>query len=575
MERAESSDAELVAASQRGDQAAFGAIVERYQRAVSAVSYSGTRDRSLGDDVAQDTFVTAWRQLGALRDPSRLPAWLCGIARNLSRGARARRAREIPFAHEVAADATPYDAISTRETEAVVAAALERVPATYREPLVLYYAEDHSIKEVAHALGISEAAAQRRLSRGRNHLANDVVDVVERTLERRPRRDLAVGVLAAIAAIGSSHVEAAPVTTKGMSMWKIGIAAALAATITGGYLVTRSGGASAQTKAPPRGVFGTTSAGDGTGARSAPSAPALAASGPGASSGSSSGELVAEDRALYGYLPSGVAAVAGGNYGKLERFVASKLRKTVSGVAGTPPEMDEWVGCLLEHGSPRMAGAFDTSSAQLELKMVLSGTPIKQIASCAERAHFKATMDGDEKFIAVQMTQTISVSYLVLPTGALYTRQSFPMSFLATVAPGTRPELEGDIAALAQRGTVADDKELLAIMAKADRSKMVWFALDGARTSSGKVGEGWMSLDLSSGIAIDATVQIVDAKLASHFDKAIAALKHQAGKLPPELQDVVNSASFSRTGDHVHFAASLTDAQLTALVSLLPAASQP
>ena len=76
-------DIELIAASRRGDASAFGQIVERYQRAVCAVSYSGTGDRALSEDVAQDTFVTAWRQLAALREIERLPAWLCGIARNL------------------------------------------------------------------------------------------------------------------------------------------------------------------------------------------------------------------------------------------------------------------------------------------------------------------------------------------------------------------------------------------------------------------------------------------------------------------------------------------------------------
>src|SRR5438876_876971 len=78
-----SSDAELLEASRRGERDAFGAIVGRYQRVVSAVSYSRTRDRALGDDVAQETFIAAWRQLDQLREPSRLRSWLCGIARNL------------------------------------------------------------------------------------------------------------------------------------------------------------------------------------------------------------------------------------------------------------------------------------------------------------------------------------------------------------------------------------------------------------------------------------------------------------------------------------------------------------
>src|SRR5262245_41110096 len=87
-------DVALIDASRRGDRTAFAQIIERYHRAVYAVAFSGVRDRALTDDITQDTFVTAWRRLDDLRDASRLPAWLCGIARNLARGARKRMRRE-------------------------------------------------------------------------------------------------------------------------------------------------------------------------------------------------------------------------------------------------------------------------------------------------------------------------------------------------------------------------------------------------------------------------------------------------------------------------------------------------
>src|SRR6187402_508340 len=118
-------DADLIEASRRGDMAAFGVIIARYQGAVCAVSYSKTRDRALGEDIAQDTFVSAWRQLGALRDADRLPAWLCGIARNLARLAVRRRAREAPLETcEPIVGTTPYDELAERESEQAIAAAL-------------------------------------------------------------------------------------------------------------------------------------------------------------------------------------------------------------------------------------------------------------------------------------------------------------------------------------------------------------------------------------------------------------------------------------------------------------------
>jgi len=74
------SDAELLEASRRGEREAFGALIERYQGVVCAVSYSRTGDRALSEDVAQDTFLAAWRQLDQLREAGRLRARLCGIA---------------------------------------------------------------------------------------------------------------------------------------------------------------------------------------------------------------------------------------------------------------------------------------------------------------------------------------------------------------------------------------------------------------------------------------------------------------------------------------------------------------
>ncbi len=242
-------DAELIAASRRGERAAFGHLVERYQDLVCAVSYSSTRNRALSEDVAQDTFLAAWAQLDQLRETSRVRAWLCGIARNLARKARVRRRREEPHGEgdqaELAADerATPYEAVSQAQRERMVWDALARIPAAYREVMVLYYQQHHTIAEVAQALMIREDAALQRLTRGRRQLAQEVARLVETTLERdRPRRNLVASVLAALPPIGSTsppwlatrpHVAGAPM---------IKIAFALLASIGAagaGYVATR------------------------------------------------------------------------------------------------------------------------------------------------------------------------------------------------------------------------------------------------------------------------------------------------------------------------------------------------
>ena len=177
-------DAELVEASRRGEHEAFGQLVSRYQDVVCAVSYSSTGDRALSEDVAQETFIAAWRQLDQLRETGRLRSWLCGIARNLARKARQRtrsraaRRRRLAGARR----ASPFDATAQAEVDRVVRDALARVPETYREVLVLYYRENRSVREVAAALGDH---------RGRGDAAADARPAVSRRRRDRARRAFA------------------------------------------------------------------------------------------------------------------------------------------------------------------------------------------------------------------------------------------------------------------------------------------------------------------------------------------------------------------------------------------------
>lgn len=234
------SDADLLAASRRGEHAAFGALVERYQGVVCAVTYSRTGDQALSEDVAQETFLAAWRQLDQLREPNRLRSWLCGIAKNLAAKARKRTRRETPAPDDVdselVAEGDPFEALSTAQSERLVGDALARVPEKYRDVLVLYYREQRPIAEIARLLDISEAAALQRLARGRQYLADGVASLVERSLRALPRRSLVASVVAALPLIASPRVEAHP--TSGGSMFaKLGLAAALLAAAGGAAIV--------------------------------------------------------------------------------------------------------------------------------------------------------------------------------------------------------------------------------------------------------------------------------------------------------------------------------------------------
>ena len=93
-------DSHLVELCLRGDRNAFAQIVERHQSTICAIAYSGCGDIGRSEDLAQDTFVAAWKSLGELKEPERLKAWLCGIARNLMQNA-VRRQQRVPTAGAV------------------------------------------------------------------------------------------------------------------------------------------------------------------------------------------------------------------------------------------------------------------------------------------------------------------------------------------------------------------------------------------------------------------------------------------------------------------------------------------
>ena len=207
-------DAELVEASRRGEREAFGLLVSRYQDVVCAVSFSSTGNWALSEDVAQDTFIAAWHQLGQLREAARLRSWLCGIARNLAFNQLRSEG------HEPAHDALPIDVVAEApmdgpavdeaairdEEQAILWRSIGRIPATYREPLVLFYREHQSIESVARSLELSEDVVRQRLSRGRKLLQQEVLSFVEGALERSaPGKAFTLAVVAALPAASVSR----------------------------------------------------------------------------------------------------------------------------------------------------------------------------------------------------------------------------------------------------------------------------------------------------------------------------------------------------------------------------------
>jgi RNA polymerase sigma factor (sigma-70 family) len=209
----EISDAELVARSLTGDRTAFGRIVSRYQTLICSLAYSRVGNLGESEDIAQETFITAWKHLRLLREPAKLRSWLCGIVRNRVYKTLRREGREplhhaesLEFVSDTPADETlPSEQAVRADEEAILWRALERIRELYREPLILFYREHQSIEAVAAELELSEDAVKQRLARGRKLLHEEVTSFVEGALERsNPGKAFTLTVLATLPILSTS-----------------------------------------------------------------------------------------------------------------------------------------------------------------------------------------------------------------------------------------------------------------------------------------------------------------------------------------------------------------------------------
>jgi len=175
----EDADAAAVRLARAGDSSAFRLLVERHSRPVFRLAYRVTGNQQDAEDVVQETFYRAWRQLGRFESRSSFATWLHRITVNCALDHVRQRPRHVQLAHD---DSSPEDvaapagssagevpspdrlAFSAEVRQRVVSALGELSPAE-RTAFVLRHFEGHSIEEIGRTLGLRTSATKHSIFR--------------------------------------------------------------------------------------------------------------------------------------------------------------------------------------------------------------------------------------------------------------------------------------------------------------------------------------------------------------------------------------------------------------------------
>jgi RNA polymerase sigma-70 factor (ECF subfamily) len=166
---------ELAARSRTGDRAAFEGLVHRTARWLFAQMYLQTGDAHRAEDLTQETFFTAWQQIGALTDPAAFRGWLLTIAqRKLLDAAKAekrkkrwgRRAPPVELEAAIHPAASPVVTAAEKDQREKALAILRGLPQEYSVPLTLRYLAGADYQEITQQLALSNGSLRGLLQRG-------------------------------------------------------------------------------------------------------------------------------------------------------------------------------------------------------------------------------------------------------------------------------------------------------------------------------------------------------------------------------------------------------------------------
>ncbi len=185
------SDALLVERAVAGDQRAYELLVIKYQRRIERLIARMVRDVDLVQDIAQETFIRAWRALHQFRGDAQFYTWLYRIAVNTAKKTLLELKRDPVLVeaalqpssdddetsrreNELTSESTPESELAAREIAAAVNAAMEALPEELRQAVTLREIEGLSYEEIAEAMNCPIGTVRSRIFRAREAISAKV-----------------------------------------------------------------------------------------------------------------------------------------------------------------------------------------------------------------------------------------------------------------------------------------------------------------------------------------------------------------------------------------------------------------
>jgi len=175
------SDEQLMLNAGQGDRNAFDELVRRYSSRMVNVAYQVLGDRELAEDVAQETFLRAYKSAARYRQISKFSTWLYTIALNLCRNelrrrkfktysleGMAERDEDSKIRVDIPDEKTQPDLdMERKEAGTLVRQAVEKLPEKFKAPLVLRDIQELTYEEISEILNLPEGTVKSRINRGR------------------------------------------------------------------------------------------------------------------------------------------------------------------------------------------------------------------------------------------------------------------------------------------------------------------------------------------------------------------------------------------------------------------------